>query len=342
MTNRSFRWTSLIPCICLFILILDTKTAIAGAAEGIKLCLSVVIPSLFPFFIITSMLNSQLIGTKVPIIGGLTRYIGIPNGAESVFLLGLLGGYPVGAQSINEACCAKAISKEYGSRMLAFCNNAGPAFIFGIGATLFPLPIVWSVWGIQIISSICVGLIISEKNNETVVLSNHNRITITQSLEKSIRIMASICGWILLFRVILNFFTRWFLWFFPAEIQILISGFTELSNGSVALINIQSLGLRYIFFNIMLSFGGLCVTMQTASAAKRIGMKNYFPGKLLQTCIVLLLSYFVQFFTFPSKDRYSCAAIFLPIILFSTLTVIILLKKCKKTVAFPKNMLYNT
>ena len=35
----------------MLVLILDSKTALAGAREGIDLCIRTVIPSLFPFFL---------------------------------------------------------------------------------------------------------------------------------------------------------------------------------------------------------------------------------------------------------------------------------------------------
>ena len=55
------------------LLILDAKTALSSGAEGIKLCISTVIPSLFPFFILSAMINSTLFGTKIPILGALSR-----------------------------------------------------------------------------------------------------------------------------------------------------------------------------------------------------------------------------------------------------------------------------
>ena len=43
-------------------LILDGRTAIDGARQGIELCLRTVIPSLFPFFVLSILLTSSLLG----------------------------------------------------------------------------------------------------------------------------------------------------------------------------------------------------------------------------------------------------------------------------------------
>ena len=52
----------------MLLLILDSKTAVTGAWDGIELCLRTVIPSLFPFFIISAALTSSLAGMKLPLL----------------------------------------------------------------------------------------------------------------------------------------------------------------------------------------------------------------------------------------------------------------------------------
>ena len=49
MKSRNQLWTGLTGAAGMLVLILDAKTALAGAKEGIQLCLYTVIPSLFPF-----------------------------------------------------------------------------------------------------------------------------------------------------------------------------------------------------------------------------------------------------------------------------------------------------
>ena len=90
-------------CIGLLVLILDAKTALQGARQGVELCLKTVIPSLFPFFVLSILLTSSLLGSRIPLLRPLGRLCGVPKGAESLLIPAFLGGYPVGAQSVPEA-----------------------------------------------------------------------------------------------------------------------------------------------------------------------------------------------------------------------------------------------
>ena len=61
------------------------------------------------------------------------------NGAcASALALGFVGGYPVGARTAISLYQSGQCSKTEAERLLAFCNNSGPAFIFGVvGAGVF-------------------------------------------------------------------------------------------------------------------------------------------------------------------------------------------------------------
>ena len=76
---------------------------------------------------------------------------------------------------------------------------------------------------------------------------------------------------------------KWFLWYIPQEIRIAVWGFLELSNGCCSLSEIASIPIRYILCSGMLSFGGLCITMQTASLISDLSLSGYLKGKAIQT-----------------------------------------------------------
>ena len=87
-------------------LILDGRTAIDGARQGIELCLRTVIPSLFPFFVLSILLTSSLLGGSLAVLRPLGRLFGMPDGAESLLIPAFLGGYP-GAVIENDFGWAK-------------------------------------------------------------------------------------------------------------------------------------------------------------------------------------------------------------------------------------------
>ena len=104
-----------------------------------------------------------------------------------------------------------------------------------------------------------------------------------QVMKKATGAMASVCGWVILFRVILCFLQKWLLWRLPDAVSILLSGLLELTNGCLLLPKIPDMHIRFLCAVLMLNFGGICVLMQTASVAEGTELRYYIGGKLLQT-----------------------------------------------------------
>lgn len=333
--------TACIAGFCFLLLILDSKTALSGAMDGVTLCLQALIPSLFPFFILSMLLTSSLTGQNIPILAPIGRLCGIPKGSESLLLVGLLGGYPVGAQSVTQAFDAGQLSKDDARRLLGFCSNAGPAFLFGIVAGKFAsVGAVWALWGIHIVSALITGMLLPGKSISNAVLKRSEPLSLSQALERSIKVMATVCGWVVLFRIIITFFSRWLLWLFPLWVQTLLIGITELANGCCDLGTIQQGGLRFVIAAGILSVGGLCVAMQTVSVTGKLGTGLYFPGKAIQTLVSLMLAGLLQYVLFPGEQQFNA----LPLVAASALLLImtqIAMKKRKKGVAFPMHMVYN-
>lgn len=279
----------------MLLLILDTKTALSGASEGLSLCIRTVIPSLFPFFVLSVLLTSSLSGMGIKVLRPLCRLFRIPRGAETILLVGFLGGYPVGAQSVSEEFRRGQLTADDARRMLAFCSNAGPAFLFGMAASLFPFPwMPWALWGVHILSAILVGILIPGGSNRSINPEAVKPMTVTAVMNRAIRVMATVCCWVILFRVVIAFLTRWLVWLLPAAAQVIISGILELSNGCISLCSIQNIGLRFVLCSGFLAFGGMCVMLQTLSVSAGVDTRLYFPGKVLQTVISIPVAMVVQ------------------------------------------------
>lgn len=308
--------TAIFASIGMLLLILDSRTALSGAAEGIRLCIQTVIPSLFPFFVLSILLTGSLTGRNVTFLYPLGRLTGIPHGSESILLTGLLGGYPVGGQAVASAYASGAITGTEAKRMMAFCNNAGPSFIFGMAASLFPHPIIgWALWGIHIAGAILVAIMMPGKSHRSITLTRTKDPSFASAVTSAVRIMASVCGWVVLFRVILTFLGQWFFWLFPKPMQVILTGALELANGCYTLSMIENPGLRFVICSAMLAFGGICVGMQTASVAEIVDRSLYFPGKLLQTFISISLAILLQSLL-PAHQRWDVPRFvcFLPLV----------------------------
>ena len=335
-------WTGLFSALGMLMMILDSKTGIYGASEGLRLCIQVLIPSLFPFIFLSILLTGSLSGRKISVLQPLGRLCGIPKGAEVLFLTGILGGYPTGAQAVAHAWETGCISKRQAGRMLGFCNNAGPSFLFGIIASQFSSKAtVWALWLIHILSAVFAGMILPNKSQGQVSMDTSTPITLPQAAKKALVSMAQICGWVILSKVMLCFLERWILWLFPNSVQMLFTGILELANGSWALNEISKEGLRFIICCGILSFGGLCVMMQTVSVTGKLGLGMYLPGKLLQTGIALVMGYAFQHPLFHPSERWLLPLWAIGLTVACIILLAVFIRNKKITVAFRKKLLYN-
>lgn len=289
--NKKLFLTGSFATIGIIILILDGKTALMGAQTGMEMCLKTVIPSLYPFFFLSIIMTSCLSGSSASVLHPLAKVCGIPKGAESILISGFLGGYPVGAQAVSSAYTNGYINKQEADRLLMFCNNAGPAFLFGMVSGLFTeKKTAFLLWAIHIASALFICVVFPRSSNCNTVTMTGKNISISAAMYSAIKVMATVCGWVILFRVFIAFLNRWFFFLLPSTLQVVIIGILELSNGCYALSQISNPELRFIICSGILSLGGLCVTMQTQSVIEGLSIKHYLVGKLFQTCFSLLLS----------------------------------------------------
>lgn len=278
--------------LCLLVLILDGKTALSGAQQGISLCLGTIIPSLFPFFFLSCFITGRTSGASSRAFIPVRKLCAVPKGAEPILIAGFLGGYPVGARSVGDSWSKGSLHSKDAEHLLSFCSNAGPAFLFGMISGLFTnASAAFWLWAIHVTSAILVSVIHPSGPCMDAVLPEPEKTgSVSSAMRSSLTVMASVCGWVILFRTLIAVLDRWFLWAFPEIIRISLIGMLELTNGCCALSAIAQPELRFVLCSGLLAFGGLCVTMQTCSVISGLPLRHYIAGKLLQTLFSLLLS----------------------------------------------------
>ena len=323
----------------LAILILDSETAYYGASQGIELCLTTVIPSLFPFLFMSSLLVGMFPKQPGSFLQRATQHLGIPDGICSYFLVSLIGGYPTGAACIAEGYRSGDLEKDTAERMLGFCNNAGPAFLFGIAGTFFSKKLSFVLWMVHILSAIFTFLLLPRNyQNISMQAKDTKELSSSYVLLQAVKSMGAVCGWIVLFRVFIAFCDKWFLWLLPEVLQVTVYGILELSNGCCSLWLISSPAVRFLLFACFLSFGGLCVAMQTKTVAAPLSLHWYIVGKSLQCMISTILVGLLIPFLFPEENT-NPQLIFL---LAVSAILIFAITRCfqKKTVDFPSSVIY--
>jgi len=318
----------------MMVLILDGKTAMAGIQSGIEICLRSLIPSLFPFFVLSALVTGALAGRPLYLFRVPGKICRIPSGSESLLAIGIAGGYPVGAKNVSDALNRKLISPEDAQRMSVFCNNAGPSFLFGVLGPLFSdLRWVWALWLIQIISAVITGWVLPVPRKQQTVSAPPSSITLADALNSAIKSMVQVSGWVIFCRMVLEFLDRWFLWLLPDSVQVLLTGLIELSNGCLCLERIGYEPLRFLIASVMLSLGGMSIWMQTKSVFPQLKLKYYLAGKMLQSLVgMLLCAAVLPLLTDLNAERYPFLIL---ILIHGTLSVLLFSRIRKKEVAIP-------
>jgi len=283
---------------------------IAVSREAIRLCLDVIIPSLFPFLVAVGILVRL----------GLPRYMSrnlsplmrplfnIPGSGALALIMGLISGYPLGAKIARELYESGDCTKYEAERMLAFCNNSGPLFIVGaVGAGMLFSPGIGHILYIShVLSAILVGMLFKfyRRGGEPLLLPT-NSITVRKKLDSGIVgsigdaiqsalfSMAKICGFVVLFAAIVAALPN-----FGGDIaNASVAGIFEITEGILRFAAISSMpqSLKLAIISFVLSFSGFSVMAQVAAIVKPIGlsMKPYVIGKLLAGLISAGITYVV-------------------------------------------------
>lgn len=292
--------------------------AIAGAKNGLTLCFNVIIPSLFPFFVLSSLVVDL----------GLAAYLGramerlmrplfrVSGSCAAAVALGFIGGYPVGARTALQLYQQGLCSKTEAERLLAFCNNSGPAFILGVvGAGVFgDSRIGLLLYLTHALASFLVGLLFRfhggreqrsgaprhSKPIETVTVPAAFTGAVTQSLQSTL----NICAFVVFFAVVLQLLSAYgvlaaladalsLLGFQPEWARRLAAGLLELSSGVSSLSGGSGLAGRVSMAAFMLGWAGISVHCQVLSFLIDSGLsaRTYLAGKLCHGIIAAGLTW---------------------------------------------------
>lgn len=121
------------------LLLICPTAAVGGVSEGLRLSAGVIIPSLFPFLVVSSFAadcpaSSAVSKAFSPVMRLVFR---LPGEAATAVAFGLIGGFPVGCSVAAGLLESGRISREQAQRLTLFCVNAGPAFVItAVGAVM--------------------------------------------------------------------------------------------------------------------------------------------------------------------------------------------------------------
>ncbi len=130
----------LLSTFCFLLILRNSDAAVRYMGRGLRLCAGTVIPSLFPFMVISELLVKSGAGEAFGrLFSHIMRWVfGISGAGVSAVFLGSMCGFPVGARTAVSLYDQNLISKSECEHLLTFTNNPGSAFLItAVGATLF-------------------------------------------------------------------------------------------------------------------------------------------------------------------------------------------------------------
>ncbi len=300
-----------------FILVLNrSDIAIEYMKKGLKLCVANVIPSLFPFMVISDLIVSSGVGIIISkLFEKPMKFIfGVGEAGACAYILGSLCGFPIGAKTAISMYDNGSISKRELTRIMTFCNNPGSAFIIcAVGVSLFSSREIGLVlYTCILLSSVTFGIIgnilFREKSTEkhNAVVLNKTRLgisMITSAIESSAYSMLIVCSYVAFFSALVGCIGSVLSALdIPELFTACVFSFFELSGGADAASLLENKTLAVILCAMAGSWSGLSVHFQimTICQGRGISFKPYFIAKAVQSVISAVYTLISIKFIFPS------------------------------------------
>lgn len=286
---------------------------------ALKVCAETIIPSLFPFFILSGLVSRLglpvFLGNSFSGCAG--RLFGVSGAGITALFMGLTGGYPMGAGYIAELVRQGQIDLEESEKLLAFCNNSGPAFIIGaVGCGVFgSVKIGACLYIVHIFSAVSVGFLLrGEKSNfsfpedrKPAALRTELSfpVAFTEAVRTAVSSIINVCGFAVFFTVMVRLaenipsVTRFLdqlsmiSTLDPACLRTLFSGFFELGCSVSEMAALPPTPSNLALVSFILGWGGLSVHLQTRALLSDTEIKGalHTAGHLMSASLGSVLSY---------------------------------------------------
>lgn len=279
-----------------------------GAENGLLLWFNIIIPSLCPFMIISTMLiklnvTSFISNMFYPVfhkVFGLSR-----NGCYPA-VVGMLSGYPLGAKTVADMYKTGAFSQSEAQYIISFCNNASPMFMIeyigvkclGLGRPALMLLIIY-------LSAFINSFFEPGRHAEEVCESSGGNVkknyplmeALDESILSSAITLVKVGGYIILFSIITELLQN--IVATNQIAQLAGAGIIEITTGGEVLAGAGiPLYAKCVLASAFCAFGGMSSVAQTSGViiGTRLSTRKYVFAKLRQAFIAAVLAVIIFYF----------------------------------------------
>ena len=283
--------------ICLLVsvmMILYADEAKNSVYYALNICFQTVIPSLFPFLFLSAFIaNTNILNRKFRLLDKISMKIfKLPSKCISVFILSLIGGFPVGAKTVKTMLENKSITENQAQRLLLFCVNPGPAFaVTAVGLSLLSNKNTGMIIYLSIALSNFIIAIFSRILDDGSVIENaenKNDINIAFSFVKSGNEAANsclgICGYVLLFSCLVSMLH---ILIENEQTVDILSGLLEVTSGCEKLSTYGNIPL----LAGIIAWGGISVHFQIMDCIHKTGLKlkMFLTARIISSALSIVL-----------------------------------------------------
>ena len=262
-----------------------------SARKGIQICLDLIIPSLFPFFVVSSLaISTGLAGLLAQPLEKAIRFLfGVGPAGASLLFLGAVGGYPTGARTLAQMTALGDLSPREARQLYLFCNNCGPAFFIGVvGGELFgSREVGLLLWGTHLLAALGIGFfcrcphpIHTARTHTLSPLSAE----FPEAVKGAFQSTLNVCAYVILFSVITGLLSCTHILPSHPLGRCLCIGFLEISTGIASLGEAVSSPAALPLAAFLLGWGGCSVHCQSLPFWRELGLPTgpYLLAKFCQ------------------------------------------------------------
>ena len=286
---------------------------------GLKLWAFTVLPSLLPFFFLTTLLTkTNTLLSLSEKLSPLSKFLFKQKGISFyAFIMSIISGYPVGSRIVYDLYSQKVITKSESEKLSVLASTSGVIFIIGVvGINMFKSKVIGlAIYLTHVLSAVLVGIIFrnhgdysNETDNFKMNLNAEN--SLYESVYSSVISSLIVGGFISIFYVFTDvalnnnlllpfefIFDKAFLFLGGnKEISRAFSvGLIECTRGAKELSLLPLSPLTVALSGALISFSGISIIMQSLAFLQKAKVNSWFfiKGKLLQTLLTFISLYLI-------------------------------------------------
>ena len=286
-------------------MVINSRDIMTAAVLAIEMWKKNIFPALFPFFILSDLLiNYGLIDVLGNIFKKPMNYIfKFDKSSIFIFFMSMFTGFPSSSRFASKLLKENLLDIDSANRIIACSHFSNPLFIFG------------TIYSMLNNTKICLIILISHYLGNIIIAfftRNYNKISsdkiykikkqsftdcLTNSIINNTNTLLFILGTITIFFIIGAIINKYVI----NDLYIaIISGILEMTQG-IRNISLSSFNivLKTILITFFISFGGLCVHIQTIGIINNTPIKysKFLKARIIHSIISCLLAYiFMKFF----------------------------------------------